>query len=56
MVKPMIKLLEGSASFPITLDQLEMLLQGNVCDPTDWARTFGLQPTTYAEGIAECFT
>ena len=56
MVKPMVKLMEGSPSFPITLDQLEMLLQGNICDPTDWARTFGLQPITYAEGIAACFT
>jgi len=56
MVKPMVKLMEGSPSFPITLDQLEMLLQGNVCDPTDWAATFGIQPISYAEGIAACFT
>lgn len=55
MVKPMIKLLEHSASFPITSDQLEMLLQGNVCDAVEWARDFGIRPVSYAEGIGACF-
>jgi len=55
MVKPMVKLMEGSASFPITSEQLEMLLQGNVCDTTAWTAAFGLQPVSYAEGIAGCF-
>jgi NADH dehydrogenase len=55
MVKPMIKLMEHSASFPITSDQLEMLLQGNVCDTTEWARDFAIRPVSYAEGIGECF-
>jgi NADH dehydrogenase len=55
MVKPMIKLLEHSAHFPITSDQLEMLLQGNVCDTTAWAATFGIQPASYAEEIGACF-
>jgi len=55
MVKPMIKLMEHSAHFPITSDQLEMLLQGNVCDTTAWTATFGIQPVSYAEGIGDCF-
>jgi NADH dehydrogenase len=56
MVKPMIRLMEHSPSFPITLDQVEMLLQGNVCDATEWARAFGIRPISYAEGIAGCFS
>jgi NADH dehydrogenase len=56
MVKPMIKLMERSAHFPITTDQLEMLLQGNVCDNTPWATTFGITPVSYAEGIQACFS
>ena len=55
MVKPMIKLMEHSEHFPITCDQLEMLLAGNVCDPVDWAAAFGLRPVSYAEGIGSCF-
>jgi NADH dehydrogenase len=55
VVKPMIKLLEHSSHFPITTDQLEMLLQGNVCDTTAWAAAFGIQPTSYAEAIGGCF-
>lgn len=55
MVKPMIKVMEHSAHFPITSDQLEMLLQGNVCDPTAWATAFGITPISYAEGIGGCF-
>jgi NADH dehydrogenase len=55
MVKPMIKLMEHAEHFPITLDQVEMLLQGNVCDTTAWATTFGIQPASYAEGIGQCF-
>jgi uncharacterized protein YbjT (DUF2867 family) len=55
MVKPMIRLMEHSSHFPITSDQLEMLLQGNVCDSTAWASTFSIQPVSYAEGIGGCF-
>ena len=54
MIKPMVKLLEGFDQFPITDDQLKMLIEGNVCDPTEWAETFDLTPQSYAEGIAEC--
>lgn len=55
MVKPMIKLMEHSEHFPITMEQVEMLLQGNVCDTTEWMTAFGISPVSYAEGIGECF-
>jgi NADH dehydrogenase len=54
MIKPMIKMLQGFEQFPITQDQLKMLLEGNICDPTEWAQAFALEPTSYAEGIGEC--
>jgi NADH dehydrogenase len=55
MVKPMIKMMEHSSHFPITSDQVEMLLQGNVCDTTAWTTAFGIKPVSYAEGIGACF-
>jgi uncharacterized protein YbjT (DUF2867 family) len=54
MIKPMIKLLQGFEKFPITEDQLKMLVEGNVCDPGEWARTFDLVPVSYADGIGRC--
>lgn len=55
MVKPFVKLLEGFKKFPLTQDQLAMLLEGNECDIQRWAKTFSIQPISYAEGIGECF-
>lgn len=54
MMKPMIKLLQNHERFPITSDQLTMLIEGNVCDPAEWARTFNLKPDSFAEGISRC--
>jgi len=55
MIKPMVRLLQGFEKFPITEDQLIMLIEGNVCDPGEWAKAFGLKPLSYAAGIARCF-
>lgn len=54
MVKPFIKLLEGFEKFPLTQDQLTMLLEGNECDIQSWSETFSIQPISYAEGIGAC--
>ncbi len=51
----MIKLMEHADHFPITSDQLEMLLAGNVCDTVSWSSTFGITPLSYAQGIGGCF-
>jgi len=53
LMKPLVALLEGVPRFPITSDQLTMLLEGNVCDPGPWAETFGLSPVSFAEGVKE---
>jgi len=55
MIKPMIKILQGFEQFPITEDQLKMLIEGNVCDPREWSKVFALQPISYADGIGGCF-
>ncbi|MEJ2518849.1 MAG: complex I NDUFA9 subunit family protein [Desulfuromonadales bacterium] len=54
MIKPMIKMLDSFEKFPITEDQLTMLIEGNVCDPEEWAAAFDLEPVSYAEGIGAC--
>ena len=55
VIKPMIKLMQNCDHFPITNDQLTMLIEGNVCDTRDWAQAFGLKPLSYAEGVGGCF-
>jgi NADH dehydrogenase len=55
VVKPMIKLMGHAEHFPITSEQVEMLLAGNVCDTTAWTTAFGIKPVSYAEGIGGCF-
>jgi uncharacterized protein YbjT (DUF2867 family) len=51
LVKPFIALFESIPQFPITRTQLTMLLEGNVCDPEPWAKTFGIKPLPFFEGI-----
>lgn len=55
IVKPIVGMLEGFDHFPITEDQLSMLLEGNECDPSHWAKEFGIAPITFAEGVQDCF-
>ncbi len=54
MIKPMIKLMQSSEHFPITSDQLTMLVEGNVCDPREWEKAFDLKAMNYAEGVKDC--
>lgn len=56
MIKPMVRMMEGFVSFPITSDQLTMMLEGNVCDPRRWAEEFDIEPESYADGIGRCLT
>jgi NADH dehydrogenase len=51
LMKPMIAMLEAIPQFPVTSEQLTMLLEGNVCDPAEWSATFGITPVSFAEGI-----
>ena len=51
LVKPFIALFDSIPQFPITRAQLTMLLEGNVCDPEPWGKTFGIKPVPFFEGI-----
>ncbi len=51
-VKPAVRLLGNFSWFPITSAQLTMLLEGNVCDPSEWSETFDIKPRPFPQGIA----
>lgn len=55
LVKPLVGMLDRFDRFPITKDQLAMLLEGNECDQEPWARAFGIDPIAFAEGVYQCF-
>ncbi len=44
------------AFFPVTRDQLSMLVQGNICDSTAVFETFGIEPTAFDEDSLEYVT
>ena len=39
--------------FPITKDQITMLLEGNVCDEKTFFKHFDIKPITFKEGISK---
>ncbi|MBO8173398.1 MAG: complex I NDUFA9 subunit family protein [Bacillaceae bacterium] len=52
LMKPMIQALEGFAFFPITSNQLTMLLEGNVCrDGERLYQDFEIDPIPFVQGI-----
>lgn len=53
LMRPTIRAMEGLSFFPITTDQLTMLLESNACDPTPFFKTFGIAPTRFEQGISE---
>jgi uncharacterized protein YbjT (DUF2867 family) len=50
LMRLVVPVLQRLPFFPITSDQLEMLVQGSVCDGS-WRAAFGFEPTRFAEGI-----
>ena len=46
-VKTAAAVLDRFAFFPVTRDQITMLLEGNTCDSTECFETFGLVPTRF---------
>jgi NADH dehydrogenase len=39
-MKPVVRLLQRFESFPLTVDQLEMLVEDNICDTGEFTKTF----------------
>jgi NADH dehydrogenase len=52
VMKPVIKALQRFSLFPITLDQLQMLLEENICNGC-WRETFNFEPVPFKQGIKE---
>lgn len=52
VMKPLIKALQGFKLFPITSDQLQMLLEENICNGC-WRGTFQFEPIRFRDGIKE---
>ncbi|MCD4688284.1 MAG: complex I NDUFA9 subunit family protein [Desulfuromonadaceae bacterium] len=52
LVKPLVFCLQNLPGFPLTSDQLTMLLAGNVCDPQSWIEEFGIEPQNFTEAIS----
>lgn len=55
LVKPLISCLQNLPGFPLTGDQLSMLLAGNICDSQPWVEELGIEPQTFAEAISRQF-
>ena len=51
LAKPMVKFAQRFRSFPLTLDELYMLLEDNVCDTTPFTSTFGVKLDSYEDKI-----
>ncbi len=52
LMKLIIPFMEKIPQFPITMDQLQMLLEENICGG-EWRQTFGFEPRGLQDGIAE---
>jgi len=51
LMKQMVKMLQGIKGFPLTYDELLMLLEDNVCDSEDFTSTFGIKLDSYREAL-----
>lgn len=52
LMKLVIPILQNIPLFPITMDQLQMLLEENICDG-GWKNVFGFEPRGFKDGISE---
>jgi uncharacterized protein YbjT (DUF2867 family) len=52
LMKLLVPLLQRLPQFPITMDQLQMLMEENICDGS-WKLAFGFEPRPFRQGIRE---
>jgi NADH dehydrogenase len=50
LMKLIIPVMQNIPQFPITTDQLQMLLEENICD-SSWQKVFGFEPRDFQKGI-----
>lgn len=53
LFKPVVARMEKRRDFPITLDQLTMLLKGNVCNGEPSLETIGISPRSFPETLRD---
>ncbi len=51
LVTPAVKLMERFSFFPLTSDQLTMLKEDNICDPTAFFEDLKISPMEFREGV-----
>ncbi len=52
LLRPLVSCLQNLPGFPLSSDQLSMLMAGNVCDPQSWIEDFGIEPQNFTEAIS----
>jgi NADH dehydrogenase len=52
LLRPVVKTLQRFKSFPLTIDQMVMLLEDNVCDTEPFVEAFGVELDPYMENLA----
>lgn len=50
LMQLVVPVMQRFSFFPITMDQISMLVEGNVCDGS-WRETFGFEPVRFENGI-----
>ena len=53
LARPIVKFAQRFQSFPLTYEELLMLLENNICDSTDFVKTFGVTLDAYEAHIPE---
>lgn len=51
MMRLVTPIFQGLSFYPVTMDQIQMLTEGNVCD-SSWQRTFGFTPAGFEASVA----
>jgi NADH dehydrogenase len=55
MARPVVGVLQRFRSFPLTVDQLKMLAQDNVCEIDPFVKAFQLEPKSFRKSIQTLF-
>ena len=51
LMKPMVKMMQNMPGFPLSYDELLMMLEDNVCDTEHFTSTFDVELDTYTDKI-----
>ena len=55
MIRPIVGVLQRFQSFPLTVDQLRMLSENNVCEIDPYVKAFGVVPASFRQAIPAMF-